>query len=172
MSTPSEAEEAGGRSIVVDDQLATRLVRGYVRWQVTRVSWIFLLAVTAVVIVLGVVLAGLGDPSGAVFAAVLVALVLGILIVWVAIVRHTIRQAYPIGSVAAASVSDDGLVSRTALGSTDARFALFRGVDVAGDALILRTGTLGGVVAIMPRALLSDADVTRLEAGIAAARHR
>jgi hypothetical protein len=35
-------------------------------------------------------------------------------------------------------------------------------VDAAGDALLLKVGSPLGPVAVMPRALLSDADITRL----------
>ncbi|MCO7204497.1 hypothetical protein NH287_13475, partial [Microbacterium sp. CnD16-F] len=119
----------GGRSLVVDEHLAPRLARGFVRWQLRRPSWILLLSVTAVVVALSVFLTATGSDGAAWVGVALVVLTSATVIVsWLA-VRSSILRAYPVG-----------------------------------DALLLKVGSWAGGVAVMPRALLSEDEVARLQA--------
>ncbi|CAL4860959.1 hypothetical protein [Microbacterium sp. MM2322] len=159
MSTPE-----GGRSLVVDEQLASRLARGFLRWQLTQPSWIVLMSLTAVIVALSVVLTLTGSEGAAWVGVALVVILSGAVIAsWVA-VRSSILRAYPIGSVATATLTDDALHATSALGTSEIRFTAFRRVDAAGDALLLKVGSRLGPVAVMPRALLSEPDIARLRA--------
>lgn len=119
----------GGRSLVVDEHLAPRLARGFLRWQLRRPSWILLLSGTAVVVALSVFLTATGSDGAAWVGVALVVLTSATVIVsWLA-VRSSIRR-----------------------------------VDAVGDALLLKVGSWAGGVAVMPRALLSEDEVARLQA--------
>ena len=154
----------GARSLVVDEHLAPRLARGFLRWQLRRPSWILLLSATAVVVALSVFLTATGSDGAAWVGVALVVLVSATVIVsWVA-VRSSILRAYPVGSVATATLTDDALHATSALGTSEIRLAAFRRVDAVGDALLLKVGSWAGGVAVMPRALLSEDEVARLQA--------
>ena len=152
----------GGRSLVVDEQLASRLARGFLRWQLTRPSWIALMGFTALVVALSVFLTVTGSEGAAWVGIAMVVILCGAVIAsWVA-VRSSILRAYPVGFVATANLTAEGLQATSALGTSDIRYTAFRRVDAAGDALLLKVGSSIGPVAVMPRSLLSDADITHL----------
>lgn len=157
MSTPE-----GGRSLVVDEQLASRLARGFLRWQLTRPSWIVLMTATALIVILSVFLTATGSEGAAWVGIAMVVVLCGAVIAsWIA-VRSSILRAYPVGFVATATLTAEGMRATSALGTSDIRYTAFRRVDAAGDALLLKVGSPLGPVAVMPRALLSDADITHL----------
>lgn len=119
----------GGRSLVVDEHLAPRLARGFLRWQLRRPSWILLLSVTAVVVALSVFLTATGSDGAAWVGVALVVLTSATVVVsWLAVRSSILR------------------------------------VDAVGDALLLKVGSWAGGVAVMPRALLSEDEVARLQA--------
>ncbi|WP_405374048.1 MULTISPECIES: hypothetical protein [unclassified Microbacterium] len=154
--------DQSGRSLAVDEGLASRLARAYLRWQIVRPAAIILFALIGLFIVTGVVLTVSGDRAAALPAVLLSAAVVVIVALWYFGTRASVRQAYPVGSVPTASVTADSLISTTALGSTELRFSALRAVDVAGDAVILRVGPRVAGVAILPRALFTDDDIARL----------
>lgn len=159
MNTPE-----GGRSLVVDEQLASRLARGFLRWQLTRPSWIVLMILTALIVVLSILLTLTGGDGAAWIGIVMVILLSVVVIVsWMA-VHSSIHRAYPVGSAPTAALTADSLVATSALGTSEIRFSAFRRVDAAGDALLLKVGSTLGPVAVMPRALLSEEDVAHLRA--------
>ncbi|MFJ6677691.1 hypothetical protein ACIQLK_01025 [Microbacterium sp. NPDC091382] len=159
MTTPD-----GGRSLVVDEQLSPRLARGFLRWQLTRPSWIVLLAVTAGIVALSIALTLTGSDGAAWLGLVMVILLTAAVIAsWVA-VRSSIHRAYPVGSEPTAALTADSLIATSALGTSEIRFTAFRRVDAAGDAVLLKVGSRLGPVAVMPRALLSEADIAHLRA--------
>lgn len=159
------SEEAG--SLLVDESLAPRVMRGFLRWQLRQPSMIVLLSLTGGFIALSVVIAVTANPAVA-WAGLALPVLLGasIVVSW-RTTRSAVRRAYPVGFVAAACLTDDALHVTSALGTSEILMSAFRRVDTAGDALVVNLGSSAGGTAIMPRALLSEEDIARLRAAVA-----
>lgn len=160
------------RSLTIDERLLRRMARDAAIYSLTRPSAIIMwVLLTAALVVSIINLAGLiasGTENGG-FAAwmppLIVALAIGAIVMSVSSTRHAMRRAMPPQTLVWVSLEEDVL----RVGSGDRRSVIaygdFQGIRVGTDAVLLKVRDTSVATAI-PRALLSDDDVTTLRSKI------
>lgn len=157
------------RSATVDESLVRRVARDAAIYSLTRPVAIVMWVALAVALALNILtlMSPRNQDSLSAWMPVIIVAVAGYTVVMtVSTARRAVRVAMPPESVVWASLEADALI----LGSDRRRSALsydtFQGMRVGSNAVLLKIRGAAVATAI-PRALLTDADITALRAKLA-----
>ncbi|KHK98041.1 hypothetical protein LK09_09480 [Microbacterium mangrovi] len=161
---PIDATEA----VTITADLQRAMVRDVLRITLGSWPWIILGALTGMLVVF-MLLTGIfaADVPSFFFAGgLLIAAILFVLLLRSS-VGKSIRSAYPVGATASAFLTDDSVTSSSALGVSEIRFTAFREVVATDETLVLKMAVRSSGVGALPRAVLSDGAVARLQQEVA-----
>lgn len=160
------------RSVTIDESLLRRMARDAAIYSLTRpaaiIMWVALAAalVVSILNLSGLVASGQQDNGFAAWMPpLIVALAAAAIVMSISSSRHAVRVAMPPQTVVWVSLEDEVL----RVGSGDRRsviaYSTFQGIRVGSAAVLLKVRDASVATAI-PRALLSDDDISALRAKI------
>lgn len=155
-------------SITVDDRLLRGMARDAAIYALTRPAAIVMwLALTAalVISILNLSATGGGRGMSALLPVASIALMVYAVVMTVVGARRSVRSATPPGTVVWVRLGETALHIGAGTRSSDIDYRTFQSVRVGKDAVLLKLRGASAITAV-PRALLTDDDITQLRAHI------
>lgn len=155
-------------SITVDDRLLRGMARDAAIYALTRPAAIVMwLALTAalVISILNLSATGGGRGMSALLPVASIALMVYAVVMTVVGARRSVRSATPPGTAVWVRLGETALHIGAGSRSSDIGYRTFQSVRVGKDAVLLKLRGASAITAV-PRALLTDDDITQLRAHI------